>query len=165
MRLCSVTWGVSVPFVWTRHQMRAGGARDGLDVIEMFIFCSLTSALTLALTFSRASTLDGGGEKKGKDARDDITVFEKRCQMFAVCINDVKDVFRIYTGNTPLYLFIVWGETRLDSCTIPGLFGFCVKHTCTASILFPLCCLRPSTSPILWYTKPLSFFEDQLQLT
>lgn len=83
--------------------MRAGGARDGLDVIEMFIFCSLTSALTLALTFSCASTLDGG------DARADITVFEKRCQMFAVCINDVKDVFCIYTGNTPLYLFIVWG--------------------------------------------------------
>lgn len=47
--------------------MRAGGARDGLDVIEMFIFCSLTSALTLALTFSRASTLDGrGGGGEGK---------------------------------------------------------------------------------------------------
>lgn len=121
--------------------MRAGGARDGLDVIEMFIFCSLTSPLTLALTFSRASTLEGGWD--GKDARDDITVFGKRCQMFAVCINDVKDVFRIYTGNTPLYLFIVWGEIRLDSCTIPGLFGFCVKHTCTAQ--YPASSLLPET--------------------
>lgn len=31
--------------------MRAGGARDGLDMIEMFIFCSLTWPLTLARTF------------------------------------------------------------------------------------------------------------------
>lgn len=48
--LCSVMWGVSVPFVWRRHQKNgAGGARDGSDTIGMFIFYSLTSSLTLSL--------------------------------------------------------------------------------------------------------------------
>lgn len=84
--------------------MRAGGARDGLDVIEMFIFCSLTSALTLTLTFSRASTLD---ERRGGGKMPGMTSLSLRNA--AKCLLSVlmtSKMYFVYTQETNHYIYL-----------------------------------------------------------
>lgn len=100
--------------------MRAGGARDGLDVIEMFIFCSLTSALTLALTFSCASTLDGGGEMPGM-----TSLSLRNAAKCLLSVLMMSKMYFVYTQETHHYIYFSFGgKIRLDSCTI--LLGYLV---------------------------------------
>lgn len=82
--------------------MRAGGARDGLDVIEMFIFCSLTSALTLALTFSRAS-LDGGGREKMPGMTSLSLRNAAKCLLSVLM---TSKMYFVYTQETHHYIYL-----------------------------------------------------------
>lgn len=84
--------------------MRAGGARDGLDMIEMFIFCSLTSPLTLTLTFSCASMLDRGWGVPGM-----TSLSLRNAAKCLLSVLMMSKVYFAYTQETHHYIYLQFG--------------------------------------------------------